>query len=53
MKKYLIGLAVSGVCVIVLSGVWKIMGGEYTTIITLSTIIGRLIVKEVEDVIKN
>ena len=50
MKKYLIELAVVGVCVIVISVLWKIMGGEYTTIITLSAILGRLIVK---DVIKN
>ena len=30
-----------GICVILLSILWKIMGGEYTTIITLSAILGR------------
>ena len=50
MKKYMIELLVVGICLILLSILWKIMGGEYTTIITLSAILGRLIVK---DVIKN
>jgi len=50
MKKYLIELSVVAICVIILSILWKIMGGEHTTIITLSAILGRLIVK---DVIKN
>ena len=47
MKKYLIELSVVAICVIILSILWKIMGGEYTTIITLSAILGRLIVKDV------
>jgi len=46
----MIELLVVGICVILLSILWEIMGGEYTTIITLSAILGRLIVK---DVIKN
>jgi hypothetical protein len=50
MKKYMIELLVVGIFVILLSILWKIMGGENTTIITLSIILGRLIVK---DVIKN
>ncbi len=50
MKKYMIELLVVGICNILLSILWQIIGGESTTIITLSAILGRLIVK---DVIKN